>query len=86
MIQKVYLNHEGTGLPVMVGYNVRDLNSLEQMGYKIEHSSEDDYHKARKRGLVYIKGEMYDAQEEAAFLYDWKGMLIGTAYRIKKER
>lgn len=84
MIEKVYLNHEGTGLPVMVGYDVRDLISLEEMGYRIEHSSEDDYHKARKRGFVYIKGEMYDAQEDAAFLYDRKGMLIGTAYRIKR--
>ena len=86
MIEKVYLNHEETGLPVVVGYSVRDLISLEEMGYRIERSSEDDYHKARKHGLVYIKGEMYDAQEEAAFIYDWKGMLIGTAYRIKKER
>ena len=58
VIKEVYLNHEGTRLPVMVGYDVRDLISLEEMGYRIERSSEDDYHKARKHGLVYIKGEM----------------------------
>ena len=38
-MKKVYLNNEETGLPVMVGYNVRDLISLEEMGYRIERSS-----------------------------------------------
>ena len=39
MIEKVYLNHEETGLPVVVGYSVRDLIYLEEMGYRIERSS-----------------------------------------------
>ena len=84
MLKEVYLKHEETGLPVMVGYNVRDLISLEEMGYKIGRSSESDFHKARKRGGVYVKKEMLEGQEDIAFLYDRKGMLIGEAFRIKQ--
>lgn len=84
MLKKVYLRHEDTGQPVMVGYNVRDLISLEEMGFRIARSSENDFHKVRKRGGVYIKKEMLDGQEDTAFLYDYKGNLIGEAYKINK--
>ena len=84
MLKEFYLKHEGTGEKVVVGYKVIDAESLKEMGYRLARLSEDDFIKSRKKGVVYIKKEMYDDQEDSAFLYDRKGMLIGTAYRIKK--
>ena len=82
MLKKVYLRHEGTGELVFVGYDVQDLAALEVMGYRISRTYEEAFAKARKRGVVYIKGEMYDSREDIAFLYNKKGSWIGEAYRI----
>lgn len=85
MLKNYYLQHEGTGKMVMVGYKVDDAASLEAMGYRLARSSEEDFSKARKRGTVYIKKEMYDDKESTAFLYNNKGLLIGYAHKLKNE-
>nr|WP_321303433.1 hypothetical protein [uncultured Trichococcus sp.] len=84
MLKKVYLKHEDTGAFVFVGYDVQDLSALEAIGYRIGRMYEEDFTKAKKRGVVYIKGEMLDAKEDAIFLFNKKGSWIGEAYKINK--
>ncbi|SFE37235.1 hypothetical protein [Trichococcus pasteurii] len=84
-LKKYYLAHEGTGEPVLVGYKVKNLEELEELGYRVSRSAEEDFLKTRRRGLVYISRGQYDAAEPEAALYNNKGMQIAVAYRIKPD-
>ena len=82
MLKEFYLNHEATGQPVMVGYKVKSIAALEEMGYRMARMYEDDFIKARKRGTVYVQREGFDRGEDLVFLFDRKGVWIGEAYKI----
>ncbi|MGB7474077.1 hypothetical protein [Trichococcus sp.] len=82
MLKEFYLNHEGTGQPVMVGYKVKSIAALEKMNYRIGRMYEDDFIEARKRGTVYAQREGFDRREDLVYLFDRKGMWIGEAYKI----
>lgn len=82
MLKEYYLAHEGTGERVLVGYQVKSLDHLEELGYHVSRTSEEDFLKARQRGTVYISHSQYDAAEASAFLFNNKGMMIAVAYRI----
>lgn len=84
MLKKFYVKHEGTGIPIFVGYEVKDLKALEDMGYQLRRMYEDDFTKARKRGTVYVQREGFDSGRDTVFLFDRKGSWIGTAHRIKQ--
>lgn len=83
-LKKFYLAHEGTGEPVLVGYKVKNLEELEELGYRISRSAEEDFLKTRRRGVVYISRSQYDAAEQEAVLYNSKGSMIAVAYRLKQ--
>lgn len=83
-LNEYYLTHEGTGKLVFVGYKVKNLSELEKLGYRVSRSMETDFLKARRRGVVYIGKEQYEAAEECAFLFNNKGMMIAVAYREHK--
>lgn len=83
MLKEFYLKQEGTGQPVMVGYMVKSIAALEEMGYCMARMYEDDFTKARKHGTVYVQREGFDSGEDLVFLFDRKGMWVGEAYRIK---
>ena len=82
MLIEFYLNHEGTGQPVMVGYKVKSIAALEEMGYRIGRMYEADFIKARKRGTVYVQREGYDGRKDMLSLFDRKGSWICAAHRI----
>ena len=82
MLKEFYLNHEGTGQPVMVGYKVKSIVALEEMGYRMARMYEEDIIKSMKRGTVYVQRERFDRGEDLVFLFDRKGMWIGEAYKI----
>ena len=84
MLNKFYVKHEGTGIPIFVGYEVKDLKALEDMGYKLRPMYEPDFTKARKRGTVYVQREGFDGGENSVFLFDKKGSWICAAHRIKQ--
>ena len=84
MLKEFYLKHEGTGQPVMVGYKVKSIAALEEMGYRIGRAYEADFIKARKRGTVYVQREGYDGRKDMIFLFDRKGSWICAAHRIKQ--
>jgi len=81
-LKEYYLAHEGTGEPVLVGYKVKNLEELEELGYRVSRSAEEDFLKARRRGVVYISREQYEALEASALLFNNKGLLVAVAYRI----
>ena len=81
-LKEYYLAHEGTGEAVLVGYKVKSLDELEELGYRVSRSAEEDFLKARRRGVVYISREQYEALEASAFLFNNKGLLVAVAYRI----
>ena len=81
-LKEYYLAHEGTGERVLVGYKVKSLGELEELGYRLSRSAEEDFRKARRGGVVYISRSQYDAVEGSAFLFNNKGMMIAVAYRI----
>lgn len=81
-LKEYYLAHEGTGEAVFVGYKVKSLDELEELGYRVSRSAEEDFLKARRRGVVYISREQYEALEASAFLFNNKGLLVAVAYRI----
>lgn len=81
-LKEYYLAHEGTGEAVLVGYKVESLDELEELGYRVSRSAEEDFLKARRRGVVYISREQYEALEASAFLFNNKGLLVAVAYRI----
>jgi hypothetical protein len=82
MLKEFYLNHEGTEQPVMVGYKVKSIAALEEMGYHIGRMYEADFIKARKRGTVYVQREGFDRGEDLVSLFDRKGNWIGEAYKV----
>lgn len=84
MLKGFHVKHEGTGIPIFVGYEVKDLKALEDMGYQLRRMYEDDFTKARKRGTVYVQREGFDSGEEMVFLFDRKGSWIGGAHKIKQ--
>lgn len=81
-LKEYYLAHEGTGERVLVGYKVTSLDHLEELGYRVSRTAEEDFLKARRRGVVYISRSQYDAAEGSAFLFNNKGMMIAVANRI----
>lgn len=83
-LNEYYLAHEGTGKQILVGYRIRDLEHLEELGYRVSRSAVEDFLKARRRGVVYISREQYEAAEESASLFNNKGMMIAVAYRKLK--
>lgn len=83
-LNEYYLSHEGTGKQVLVGYRIRDLKHLEELSYRVSRSAVEDFLKARRRGVVYINREQYEAAEESALLFNKKGMMIAVAYRKLK--
>lgn len=83
-LNEYYLAHEGTGKLIFVGYKVKNLSELEKMGYRISRTAEEDFFKARQRGVVYISREQYEAAEDSAFLFNNKGMMIAVAYRKQR--
>lgn len=80
-LNEYYLAHEGTGKQILVGYRVRDLDHLEELGYRVSRNVEEDFLKARRLGVVYISREQFEAAEDSAFLFNKKGMMIAVAYR-----
>lgn len=84
MLKEFYVKHEGTGIPIFVGYEVKDLKALEDMGYQLRRMYEEDFTKARKRGMVYVQREGFDGKQDMAFLFDHKGSWIGAANKIKQ--
>ena len=84
MLKEFYLNHEGTGQPVMVGYKVKSIAALEEMGYRMARMYEEDVIKSMKRGTVYVQRERFDHGEDLIHIFDRRGVWIGEAYRIKK--
>ena len=64
MLKEFYLNHEGTGRPVMVGYKVKSIAALEEMGYRMARMYEEDVIKPMKRGTVYVQREGFDCGED----------------------
>ena len=84
MLKEFYLNHEGTGQPVMVGYKVKSIAALEEMGYRMARMYEEDVIKSMKRGTVYVQREGFDRGEDLVFLFDRKGVWIGEAYKIRQ--
>ena len=83
MLKEFYLNHEGTGQPVMVGYKVKSIAALEEMGYRMARMYEEDVIKSMKRGTVYVQRERFDHGEDLIHIFDRRGVWIGEAYRIK---
>ena len=83
-LKKYYLAHEGTGERVLVGYKVKSLDELEELGYRVSRTAEEDFLKARRRGVVYISRAQYDATEPEAVLYS-KGSMFAVAYRLKQD-
>lgn len=81
-LKEYYLAHEGTGERVLVGYKVKNLDEL---GYRVSRSAEEDFLKAKRRGVVYISKSQYDAAEPEAVLYNSKGSMIAVAYRLKQD-
>lgn len=81
-LKEYYLAHEGTGERVLVGYKVKSLDELEELGYRVSRSAEEDFLKARRRGVVYIGRQQYESLEASAFLFNNKGLLVAVAYRI----
>lgn len=84
MLKEFYLNHEGTGQPVMVGYQVKSIAALEEMGYRMARMYEEDVIKSMKRGTVYVQRERFDHGEDLVHIFDRKGMWIGEAYKIRQ--
>ena len=84
MLKEFYLKHEGTGQPVMVGYKVKSIAALEEMGYRMARMYEEDVIKSMKRGTVYVQRERFDHGEELVHIFDRKGMWIGEAYKIRQ--
>ena len=83
MLKEFYLNHEGTKQPVMVGYKVKSIAALEEMGYRMARMYEEDVIKSMKRGTVYVQQERFDHGEDLIHIFDRRGVWIGEAYRIK---
>lgn len=84
-LKEYYLAHEGTGERVLVGYKVSSLDHLEELGYRVSRTAEEDFLKARRRGVVYISRSQYDAAEPEAVLYNNKGSMFAVAYRLKQD-
>ena len=82
MLKKYFLITE-SGARVFVGYKVKNLDHLNELGYHVSPLTEDYFFKARKRGTVYISKEGYGKATEV-FIFDNKGMMIGTAYKNKE--
>lgn len=82
MLKKYYLKTE-SGARVFVGYKVKNLDHLNELGYHISPLTEEYYRKARKKGVVYISKTGYHSKEAEVFIFDNKGMMIGTAYKNK---
>ena len=59
-LKEYYLAHEGAGERILVGYQVKSLDHLEELGYRISRTAEEDFLKTRRRGLVYISRPQYD--------------------------
>jgi hypothetical protein len=84
-LNEYYMAHDGTGQRVLVGYRVADLDHLGELGYRVSRSAEEDFLKARKKGVVYLSKDAYEAAEDSVFLYNNKGMQIAVAYRLKPD-
>ena len=63
----------------MVGYKVKSIAALEEMGYRIARMYEEDVIKPMKRGTVYVQREGFDSGEDLVHLFDRKG--IGSVKR-----
>lgn len=82
MLKKYYITNEA-GNRIFVGYKVKSLESLNDLGYHISRTFEEDFLKARKRGTVYISHAEYNRQEREASLFNNQGLYIATAYKNK---
>ena len=82
MLKKFHVEHEGTGIPIFVGYEVKDLEELKEMGFKLTGMYEPDFIKAQKRGPVYVQREGFDYGRDTVFLFDCKGSWICAAHKI----
>lgn len=83
MLKKYFLITE-SGARVFVGYKVKNLDHLNELGYHVSPLTKDYFFKARKRGTVYISKTGYHSREKEVFLFDNKGMMIGTAYKNRE--
>ena len=82
MLKKYFLITE-SGARVFVGYKVKNLDHLNELGYHVSPLTVEYYTKARRKGVVYISKTGYGKATEVD-LFDNKGMLIGTAYKNKE--
>lgn len=82
MLKKYFLITE-SGKRVFVGFKVKSLDHLEELGYHCSPLTVEYYTKARKKGVVYISKTGYGKAAEVD-LFDNKGMMIGTAYKNRK--
>lgn len=82
MLKKYYLKLE-SGTRVFVGFKVKNLDHLNELGYHVSPLMVEHYTKARRKGVVYISKTGYGKAAEVD-LFDNKGMMIGTAYKNKE--
>lgn len=73
-----------SGKRVFVGYKVKSLDHLDQLGYHVSPLTVDYYTKARRKGVVYISKTGYHSKGTEVFLFDNKGMMIGTAFKNRE--
>lgn len=83
MLKKFFLVTE-SGPRVFVGYKVKNLDHLNELGYHVSPLTVEYFIKARKRGTVYISKTGFHSKETEVFLFDNKGMMIGTAYKNRE--
>lgn len=79
MLKKYYLKLE-SGARCFVGFKVKSLDHLDELGYHCSPLTVEYYTKARKKGVVYISKDGYGKAAEVD-LFDNKGMVIGTAFK-----
>lgn len=82
MLKKYYLTNEA-GNRIFVGYKVKNFDHLNELGYHVSRTFEEDFLKARKGGTVYISHAEYDRQEKEVSLFNNQGLYIATAYKNK---
>lgn len=82
MLKKYFLITE-SGKRVFVGYKVKSLDHLDQLGYHVSPLTVEYYTKSRRKGVVYISKTGYHRRETEVFLFDNKGQQFGIAYKNK---
>ena len=83
MLKKYFLITE-SGKRVFVGYKVKNLDHLNELGYHLSPLTVEYYTKARRKGVVYISKTGYHSKEAEVFIFDNKGMMIGTAFKNRE--